>query len=474
MSSFPRHADDLEAAAPRDASLLARGGVVAAPAAGSGRNGGAAGSGPEPALRPQAGDQDEVLRAALRRHRAVATGLLVFMAALMLVTFWLPPGYWTDLLQAAAKAGVVGGLADWFAVTALFRRPLGLPIPHTAIIPNQKERLGQGLGRFVANHVFTEAEVRRVLGRLDLAGILRSFLADPAAAKPAAQALAGTLPRVLASMEDGRARRLLGRLLPRLAGGPGGAALAARVLRQLLEDGRYNQVFDLAVAQLRAMLVQQEDRLRDAIAARVRAEGGALVGWIAGARVARRVLAAVNAELSKIETSDSEMRYAFAAWLRTEMLRFETDPERIAQVGRALRAAVQHPTVAAWLLGLWARLRAALEADAADPKGRTVALLEGAFANVGTLLAEDPAARERLNRATESVVAAMLPNARRRLAEFIAGVVAGWDTRQVTEKIELRVGRDLQYVRMNGTLVGFLAGGVLFALLTAVFGRVAF
>ena len=358
---------------------------MAAPAAGSGRNGGAAGSGPEPALRPQAGDQDEVLRAALRRHRAVATGLLVFMAALMLVTFWLPPGYWTDLLQAAAKAGVVGGLADWFAVTALFRRPLGLPIPHTAIIPNQKERLGQGLGRFVANHVFTEAEVRRVLGRLDLAGILRSFLADPAAAKPAAQALAGTLPRVLASMEDGRARRLLGRLLPRLAGGPGGAALAARVLRQLLEDGRYNQVFDLAVAQLRAMLVQQEDRLRDAIAARVRAEGGALVGWIAGARVARRVLAAVNAELAKIETSDSEMRYAFAAWLRTEMLRFETDPERIAQVGRALRAAVQHPTVAAWLVGLWGRLRAALEADAADPKGRAVALLEGAFANVGTL-----------------------------------------------------------------------------------------
>ena len=130
----------------------------------------------------------------MARHRLVATGLLVLMAAVMLLSFWLPPGYWTDLLQAAAKAGVVGGLADWFAVTALFRRPLGLPIPHTAIIPNQKDRLGQGLGRFVANHVFTEAEVRRVLGRLDLAGILRSFLADPAAARPAAQALAGPCP----------------------------------------------------------------------------------------------------------------------------------------------------------------------------------------------------------------------------------------------------------------------------------------
>ena len=148
---------------------------------------------------PPITDPEAPLRRALARHRAVATGLLVGMAALLLLAYRLPPGYWTDMLQAAAKAGVVGGIADWFAVTALFRHPLGLPIPHTAIIPNQKERLGQGLGRFVANHVFTEAEVRRVLGRLDLAGIFRSFMADPAAARPAAEAMAATLPRLLAS-----------------------------------------------------------------------------------------------------------------------------------------------------------------------------------------------------------------------------------------------------------------------------------
>ncbi|MBX9700026.1 MAG: DUF445 domain-containing protein, partial [Acetobacteraceae bacterium] len=116
-------------------------------------------------------DPDAPLRAALARQRALATGLLVVMAALLLGTYAMPPGYWTEMLQAAAKAGVVGGIADWFAVTALFRHPLGLPIPHTAIIPAQKERLGGALGRFVANHVFTEAEVRRVMGRLDLAGI---------------------------------------------------------------------------------------------------------------------------------------------------------------------------------------------------------------------------------------------------------------------------------------------------------------
>ncbi len=423
---------------------------------------------------PPNADPEAPLRRALARHRAIATGLLVGMAGLLVFAYWLPPGYWTDMLQASAKAGLVGGIADWFAVTALFRRPLGLPIPHTAIIPRQKERLGQGLGRFVANHVFTEAEVRRVIGRLDIAGILRSVMADPAAARPAAEAVAASLPRLLTSIEDGRARRLLGRLLPRLAGGRGGTRIMAQALRTLMAGGRHNEVFDLAIGQLRTVLASKEDQLRGAIEARVRTEGGALVGWLAGAAVARRILTTVNAELARVEPTDSDLRAAFETWLRSEIDRLETDPERAAAVGRALRQAVAHPTVAAWIGDIWDRLKAALAADAGNPQGRTVALLEGAFANAGSLLEQDPAARARLNRAAEGLIAAVLPAARAQLAGFIAQVVAGWDTAQVTEKIELRVGRDLQYVRMNGTLVGFLVGGVLFALLTALFGRVAF
>ena len=124
----------------------------------------------------------------------------------------------------------MGGIADWFAITALFRHPLGLPIPHTAIIPAQKERLGRALGRFVATHVFTEAELRRTLARIDMADILRRFFADPKASRPAAEALAGMLPRLLATIEDGRARRLIGRLIPRILGGRGASAVVARAL----------------------------------------------------------------------------------------------------------------------------------------------------------------------------------------------------------------------------------------------------
>jgi uncharacterized membrane-anchored protein YjiN (DUF445 family) len=416
---------------------------------------------------------EDDLRRGLARQRAVATGLLVGMGGLVVGSYALPGGYATDLLQASAKAGLVGGIADWFAVTALFRHPLGLPIPHTAIIPRQKERLGAGLGRFVANHVFTEAEVARVLAKLDVAGILRAWLADPQAVRPAAVALAGAMPRILDSLEDGRAGRLLARLLPRIAGGPAAAKVLARVLTALIEGGRHQEVFGLAIGQVKALLAAKEDQLQAAIAARVRAEGGALVGWLAGATVAKRVLAALNQELDKVEPGDSALRAAFEAWVRAEVQRLETDPERAAAVGRALRQALGHPAVAAWLGDVWRRLRVTLEADAANPEGRSVAAIGDALANLGTLLAEDAAACGRINRAAERVLIALLPNARAQLSGFIGGVVANWDTATVTEKIELRVGRDLQYVRINGTLVGFLVGGALFALLTAVFGRVA-
>jgi uncharacterized membrane-anchored protein YjiN (DUF445 family) len=422
---------------------------------------------------PPETDPEHTLRRGLTQHRRAATGLLAGMGGVLLGSYALPAGYATDLLQAAAKAGLVGGIADWFAVTALFRHPLGLPIPHTAIIPNQKERLGAGLGRFVANHVFTEAEVSRVLARLDLAGIMREWFNDPQAVQPAAVALAQAMPRVLASLEDGRARRLMSRLLPRIAGGPGAARVVARALTALIEGGRHHEVFNLAVSQLKALLAAKEEQLQAAIAARVRAEGGVLVGWLAGAGIARRVLAALNAELDRVEPGDSDLRTAFEAWIRAEVARLENDPERAAALGRALREALRHPAVATWLGDVWGRLRAALEADAANPHGRTVQALQGALANIGTMLAEDAGARARLNKGAERVVIALLPAARAQLSDFIAGVVRSWDTATVTEKIELRVGKDLQYVRINGTLVGFLVGGALYAVLTAVFGRVA-
>ncbi len=430
-------------------------------------------SSPPPA--PLAGDDaDRAARRTLNRHKAFAGGLLLLMAGLTLVSYALPAGFATAVLQAAAKAGFVGGIADWFAVTALFRHPLGLPIPHTAIIPAQKARLGRALGRFVGNHVFTDAEVRRMIGRIDLAGIVAGFLADPVATRPAAEALAALLPRLLGSIEDGRARRLLGRIVPRVLGGPAAGRVAAGAMRKLVEGGRHQEVFGFILVRLKSVLAEREDALRRAIEERVREQGGALVGWALGASIARRVLTQVNAELDRMEGDGSDLRAAFDEWMRREIARIEEDPERAAEIGRALRRALAHDTVQGWVRDVWSRLRVALEADAVRPNGRTIAVLEGALANLGTLLLTDPAARLRLQRAAEGVIATLLPSAQASVAGFIAEVVANWDAATITEKLELRVGRDLQYVRINGTLVGFLVGGALYAVLRLLFGPVAF
>jgi len=419
-------------------------------------------------------DPDAAARRALARHRALASGLLALMAALTLASYALPASYATDLLQAAAKAGFVGGIADWFAVTALFRHPLGIPIPHTAIIPRQKDRLGQALGNFVATHVFAKDEVGRILERLDMPELLRRFLSDPIATRPAAEALAASLPRLLATVEDGRARKLVARITPRILGGPGAGQVVARALRGLIESGRHQEVLNFLLGELKTLLVAKEEDLKAAIEERVREQGGRLVGWALGATIARRALAAVNAELEKIGPDGSDIRQAFDEWARREIARMETDPARSAEIRAALRRVVSHPTVQAWLWDVWARLRMALEADAARPNGRTVAFFEGAFANLGTMLANDPSARAGVQRATAGIANTLLPTARGQVAEFIAGVISRWDTATITERIELRVGKDLQYVRINGTLVGFLVGGLVYAALRATFGHVSF
>ena len=419
-------------------------------------------------------DRDAALRRDLARHRAFATGLLVFMAVLTLLTYALPRGWPAEVLQAAAKAGFVGGVADWFAVTALFRHPLGLPIPHTAIIPRQKARLGAALGRFVAEHVFTEAEVGRALERLDLPGIVHRFLDDPVATGPAAVGLAAMLPRLLATLQDGRARRLLSRVVPRLLGGPGAGRVVAQVLGKLIEGGRHQEVFGFILAQLKVMLAEKEGSLRTAIEERVREQGGRLVGWAVGAQVASRVLRQVNAELERMSDDGSELRAAFDEWMRREIERIEHEPARAAEIGAALRRVVSHPTLQAWLGDVWSRLRVAMEADAANPGGRTVAFLGDALANLGALVEADPKSRAALLVAAQAIVARLLPSAQAELSGFIADVVGNWDTATVVDKIELRVGRDLQYVRVNGTLVGFLVGGVVYALLRVTFGYVSF
>jgi uncharacterized membrane-anchored protein YjiN (DUF445 family) len=256
-------------------------------------------------------------------------------------------------------------------------------------------------------------------------------------------------------------------------GGPGAGVVVARALRSLVASGRHQEVLDFLLGEFRSLLEGKHAQLHLFIEEKVRAQGGKLIGWMIGAQVAERVIGVLRDELERIGPEGSSIRAAFDQWVRAEIDRMENDPTRAAEIGRAIRRVVAHETLQAWMWDIWSRLRLALEADAARPGGRTVTTIESALANLGVFLSEDEAARARVQAAAESVVATLLPSAQAQLADFIADVVANWDTETVTEKLELRVGRDLQFVRVNGTLVGFLVGGALYLALRALGGAVA-
>ncbi|MCS6854069.1 MAG: DUF445 domain-containing protein [Elioraea sp.] len=413
-------------------------------------------------------------RARLARWRLYAGAA---MAATLAATVGLyavepPRSWWVDLAHAAAKAGFVGAVADWFAVNALFRYPFGRWTGIGGLIPREKQRLAGGMGRFVARQFFTPEAIRKAVEGVDVASAIARWLSDPVSARRAATALAPFVPRLIESFADGRARATLQRLLPRVVEGPGTGRLLGRLLRTLLDGNEHQKVFGLALAHAKEALARNEKKLKAVIEARVAEEGGQVVGMVAGAWIARRILAAINAELARIEPDDSDLRSAFDAWIEHEVRRLERDPARAAAIAEALGTIFGHPSVAVWLEDSLLRLAQMARFDTEREDSRIIDALAGFIVNLGATLAADQGARQGLNRLIEQIVAGLAPAAQARIEGFVAAKVTGWSEQDLVERIELKVGRELQMIRLNGTILGALVGAMLYLVLSTLFGRV--
>jgi len=428
-----------------------------------------------PEIDPARSDQASA-RASLRRCRLLATSLLVGMGGITAVGYALPArgivadGLWFEMLRAGGRAGLVGGIADWFAVTALFRNPMGLPIPHTAILRRQKDRLGDALGRFVAGQFFTEADVERALASVDAPGMIARALGQPSALQTVSRTIRDALPPVFERIEDGRVSAAISRALPQFMGGDDLAPLIARALRALVESDYHQEVLSFLLERIKDGVREKDATLRALIADRVREQGGRFLGWAIGGSIASKVLHALNQELDRVDPLDSALREGFSEWARGEIDRIEHDAERRGEIARAIGGVLTHDSLRAWSLDVWRRARTMAEADMRQEDGWTASAIEVLLTRLVEQLQTDTALRARLDRGIASLVIASLPAARVRLAGFIASVVARWDGAAFVERIELKVGRDLQFIRINGTIVGFLAGIVLEGVLRGVFG----
>ncbi len=391
-------------------------------------------------------------------HR-LATALLLGMAVLFVsarALAHLHPaiGY----VQAFAEAAMIGGLADWFAVTALFRHPLRIPIPHTAIIPRNKDRIGDALAAFLRGNFLVPQVVARRMGRLDVAGAAGRFLSQPG------EGMAGRLRQgasrlaadILEAMDDERLGRMAkGALLSRL-GMFNLAPLLGQALDAAMREGRHEGVIDAGIGWAARTLEAQADMIREM----VRQKSGKLMRLTGlDETLANAILdGLMKLFVEMAEDREHPVRLRALEGLARLSHRLQHETEMQEKVARIRDEIIANPALLGWIDGLWEQGRAALLKAARDPQAITASRFGEALCHIGASIEGDARLKAVINRFVRRAVVGLTASYGDSIVKLVSETVRGWDAGTITERLERTVGRDLQYIRINGTLVGGLAG----------------
>ncbi len=383
------------------------------------------------------------------------------MAALFISTaLAAEPGFWILLIRATAEAALVGGLADWFAVTALFRQPLGLPIPHTAILPRNKDRIGEGLALFIERNFLSPDILRAKLRSIDPARLVADWLSMPANADAIARRLVRILPHVIDAIDDRDFRVFIAEALGRHLAEVELAPLLGRGIVVLTANGFHETLLDRLLDFCREFLEEREEQLYMAAEAQRRR------WWIPRAinrQIARAIIGGVKELLSKLRDSGAPARRNLLREIEQLAEQLQTSPVYRARVEEAKMRLLEDAEVKGWLDSVWGDIRRVLVADLASPQSRIDEALGAVISSLGHHLRAETAIRKRVNRTIEAMALEVVPW-RTGLAQFLIEVVRQWDAASFTNRVELVVGSDLQYIRINGTLVGGLVGCLLYLL----------
>ena len=410
---------------------------------------------------PQVTDA-ETKQVQLARMKRRATGLLVLMGAIFLAT-WLVEGThpWLGYVRATAEAGLVGGVADWFAITALFRHPLNLPIPHTAIIPQRKDRIGRSLGNFVQNNFLSPD----VLGaKLRAAGLSRraaEWLREPEHARTVVRQAAGALRSASAVVRDDDVHALLERSVIEPLKRRPIAPVLADGLALLTVNDRHQQLLDRLIQGLARLVAQNDDLIRQ----RIREESPWWVPGFVDDRLHDRVVEGIGRTLFEVSADPAHpLRRQLDELLVTWIEQLRESPEAIARAEQIKQQVLDHPTSEQLTESLWREVKKVLDrqVDAAEhgaPGG-----LERGLTALAQAAMEDEALLAKLDDWMIGAVLRTVEQHRHEVGQLIAHTVSAWDPAETSRRIELQVGRDLQFVRINGTLVGGLVGLVLYSL----------
>ena len=394
--------------------------------------------------------------------KMVATGLFVLAAVVFIVARVLEQdqsnwGY----VRATAEAAMVGALADWFAVTALFKHPLGIPIPHTAIIKKRKDQIGASLGGFVEENFLTREVVTERLGEAGIAARLGQWLSQPQNARTVGDQSAAVVRGVTEVLQDDVVQSGLDAVITERAKQVQVAPLVGRVIDVAIEGEHHQTLLDAVVQALDGFMSDNVDSFRN----RLTQESPWWVPETVDDVVFDKIYSAVRRFLTEVDNDDHhEIRRELDQRSVKLAQDLRTSPELIAR-GEELKAEfLNHPEVRAWSNNLWLKMKAGLLEATEDPQSSLRMALEDALTEAGTKLTADPELQAKVDDWINGAVGYVAEQFRGEVSELIATTVQRWDTDETAERIELQVGRDLQFIRINGTMVGGLAGLVIYTI----------
>ncbi|HEX6317789.1 MAG TPA: DUF445 domain-containing protein [Burkholderiales bacterium] len=391
----------------------------------------------------------------------VATGLLMLAALVYAVSAWLEPRHpWLFYVSATAEAAMIGAIADWFAVTALFRHPLNLRfIPHTAVIPRNKARIAAGLSAFIQqNFLSAEAVVARI-AEFRPARTLCGWLLQPRNAGMLGGYFARLLAYAVGAVDDGRVRGFLLRTLAQAARRTDLASVLAQLLDVLTEDRRHHALLDEALAALDDLLAREDTRR---FIAREVAGSAPLLKYLSDLfhlkldeRAALRIVDVALRKLSEVrQDRDHELRGRFDAFVERFVEKLKSDEAMRARVHRLRDEVLDSPALAAYVGGLWDELRAWLQAEQALVEQKSATLLR----HFGELLEADRGIQQWLDEQILAAIPPLVEEHRAGIGRFVEDQINAWQETRLVEELERHVGADLQYIRINGTVVGGMVG----------------
>jgi uncharacterized membrane-anchored protein YjiN (DUF445 family) len=399
--------------------------------------------------------------------KARATGLLLLAAVVFVVARALEEDHgWAGYVRATAEAAMVGGLADWFAVTALFRHPLGIPIPHTAIIPRRKDQLGASLGSFVEENFLSREVVVEKLRATSISRRAARWAAEPEHSTTVSRHVGAALHGGLDVLRDEDVQDVVERAVLDRVRAVRLAPLAGRTIDIMTANGRHQELLDSALRSLGRFLDENRQTFREKFAH----ESPWWVPSPIDDRIFEKIYNGLHALLADV---GGDPEHDLRAYLDARLARFadelRTSPDLIARGEELKEELLAHPAVRRWTGALWADLKKSLQSQSADPDSELRQRIEVTVRSIAHAVLEDPALGEKLDRWIEGVVLYVVEAYRHEIADVIATTVAKWDPQEAAARIEVQVGRDLQFIRINGTIVGGLAGLLIYTVSTALF-----